>query len=91
MNMPLRLCLFAFFLVPSAGADETKPVRTGQGGGIYETVPGWPKYPEGKQLGDLHGDLAADSRGNVYIATGNTIQVIGPDGIYKGDIRTKAG
>ena len=91
MNMPLRLCLFAFFLVPSAGADETKSVRTGQGGGIYETVPGWPKYPDGKQLGDLHGDLAADSRGNVYIATGNTIQVIGPDGIYKGDIRTKAG
>ena len=91
MNMILRLCLSALLLAPCAGADETKPVRTGQGEGIYETVPGWPKYPEGKQLGNLHGDLAADSRGNVYVATGNTIQVIGPDGVYKGDIRTKSG
>ena len=91
MNMTLRLCLSALLLAPCAGADETKSVRTGQGEGIYETVPGWPKYPEGKQLGNLHGDLAADSKGNVYVATGNTIQVIGPDGVYKGDIRTKSG
>ncbi|MCS5539956.1 MAG: hypothetical protein NZ804_08200 [Roseibacillus sp.] len=91
MKMILTFCLFAVFVPPSADADETKPVRTGQGGGIYQTVPGWPKYPEGKELGNLHGDLAADSRGNVYVATGNTIQVIGPDGVYKGDIRTKSG
>jgi hypothetical protein len=91
MNMILRLCLSILLLAPCVGAEETKPARTGQGEGIYETVPGWPKYPEGKQLGNLHGDLAADSRGNVYVATGNTIQVIGPDGVYKGDIRTKSG
>ena len=91
MNMILRLCLSILLLAPCVGAEETKPARTGQGEGIYETVSGWPKYPEGKQLGNLHGDLAADSRGNVYVATGNTIQVIGPDGVYKGDIRTKSG
>ena len=91
MNMILRLCLSILLLAPCVRAEETKPARTGQGEGIYETVPGWPKYPEGKQLGNLHGDLAADSRGNVYVATGNTIQVIGPDGVYKGDIRTKSG
>ena len=91
MNMILRLCLSILLLAPCVRAEETKPARTGQGEGIYETVPGWPKYPEGKQLGNLHGDLAADSRGNVYVATGNTIQVIGPDGVYKEDIRTRSG
>ena len=35
--------------------------------------------------------VAVDDKGNVYVATGNTIQVIGPDGVYKGDIRTKSG
>lgn len=78
-------------LLPLHAADEPAPVRTGQGDGIYKTVPGWPSYPEGKGLGNLHGDLASDSKGNVYIATGNTIQVIGPDGKYRGDIRTKGG
>ena len=66
-------------LSPAHGAEETAPARTGQGAGVYETVPGWPNYPEGKSLGNLHGDLASDSKGNVYIATGNTIQVIGSD------------
>ena len=78
-------------LLPLHAADEPAPVRTGQGDGIYKTVPGWPSYPEGKGLGNLHGDLASDSKGNVYIATGNTIQIIGPDGKYRGDIRTKVG
>ena len=78
-------------LLPLHAADEPAPVRTGQGDGIYKTVPRWPSYPEGKGLGNLHGDLASDSKGNVYIATGNTIQIIGPDGKYRGDIRTKVG
>lgn len=78
-------------LLPLHAADEPAPVRTGQEDGIYKTVPGWPSYPEGKGLGNLHGDLASDSKGNVYIATGNTIQIIGPDGKYRGDIRTKGG
>ncbi|MCH2330951.1 MAG: hypothetical protein MK312_05390 [Roseibacillus sp.] len=65
-------------LLPLHAADEPAPVRTCQGDGIYKTVPGWPSYPEGKGLGNLHGDLASDSKGNVYIATGNTIQIIGP-------------
>ena len=61
LNMTLRFCLSALLLAPCVRAEETQPVRTGQGEGIYETVPGWPKYPEGKQLGNLHGDLAADT------------------------------
>ncbi len=91
----MRICsvLLSLVLVLSLalGAEITAPARTGQGAGVYETVPGWPSYPEGKRLGNLHGDLAADSKGNVYIATGNTIQVIGPDGNYHGEIRTKGG
>ena len=91
----MRICSvflpLVLFLSLAHGAERTAPARTGQGAGVYETVPGWPNYPEGKRLGNLHGDLAADSKGNVYIATGNTIQVIGPDGNYRGEIRTKGG
>ena len=49
-------------------------------------MPNWPKYPKGKALGSLHGDVAADSKGNVYIAVGDTIQVVGIDGEYKRDL-----
>ncbi len=44
MNMILRLCLSILLLAPCVRAEETKPARTGQGEGIYETVPDWPKY-----------------------------------------------
>ncbi len=91
MKTRSTLLLLTALLVPRVGGETPEPVRTGQGQGIYETVPGWPRYPEGKTLGNLHGDLAADSGGNVYIATGNTIQIIGPDGSYAGEVRTKGG
>ncbi len=91
MKICSALLPLVLLLSPAHGAEETAPARTGQGAGVYETVPGWPNYPEGKSLGNLHGDLASDSKGNVYIATGNTIQVIGSDGNYRGDIRTKGG
>lgn len=89
MTRPGSLILTALLLaaVPSYAVN---PAQTGQGEGVYQTVPGWPKYPAGKHLGNLHGDMAADSQGNVYIATGNTIQIIGADGVYQGDLKTKS-
>ncbi len=85
------LLMLTSLSIIEAGEKQVEPVRTGQGEGIYETVPGWPLYPEGKKLGDLHGDLAADSQGKVYIATANTIQIIGADGAYEGEVRTGDG
>ena len=67
-------------------AQDSAPAKTGQGDGVYQTVPNWPTYPEGKKLGNLHGDMAADSKGNLYVATGDTIQVFGPDGTYAKDL-----
>ena len=74
--------VFALFTGSGFAEDSSKsaPARTGQGEGIYKVVRNWPKYPEGKKLGNLHGDMAADSKGKVYIATGGTIQVISPMG-----------
>jgi hypothetical protein len=37
-------------------------------------------------MGSLHGDMAADSKGNVYLSAGNAIHVFGPDGKYTGDL-----
>ena len=87
------LALFPLTAVTCFAQNNSKasPARTGQGAGIYEVVRNWPKYPEGKKLGNLHGDIAADSKGKVYIATGGTIQVIAADGTYEGELRAKNG
>lgn len=72
---------------PAFGADgDGPPAKTGQGAGVYEVVRGWGVYPEGKQYGSLHGDMAADSKGNVYLSAGNAVHVFGPDGKYTGDL-----
>ncbi len=85
---PLAFATILTQAVPSAAAADEKapPARTGTGDATYEVVRGWPRYPEGKSLGNLHGDMAADKGGNVYIATGSTIQVIGPDGGFKSEL-----
>ncbi|MEZ5328137.1 MAG: hypothetical protein R3F19_24095 [Verrucomicrobiales bacterium] len=70
----------------SMGAGPLMSAKTGSGDHVYQVVPAWPKYPEGKSLGSLHGDVAADSAGKVYIAVGGTIQVIGADGVYERDL-----
>ncbi|MDB4737467.1 hypothetical protein OAF75_01385, partial [Verrucomicrobiales bacterium] len=54
-------------------------------------VRNWPVYPEGVALGSLHGDMAADSKGKVYIATGGQIQIIDANGNYEGDLKTADG
>jgi|TARA_B110001454_G_scaffold215223_1_gene236270 hypothetical protein len=85
--------VFVLFTASGIAEDFSKsaPARTGQGDGIYQVVRHWPKYPEGKKLGNLHGDMAADSNGKVYIATGGGIQVISADGVYEGELRSKKG
>ena len=87
------IILSALTTAASFAQDTSKsaPARTGQGEGIYEVIRNWPTYPEGKKLGNLHGDMAADSKGKVYIATGGTIQVIAADGTYEGELRAKNG
>ena len=73
-------------LTPVVAQDEKAPARTGQGDAIYEVVRDWPSYPEGKKMGSLHGDMAADSRGNVYLSTADSIHVFGPDGKFLKDL-----
>lgn len=66
--------------------NQSPPARTGSGAAVYEVVRGWPSYPEGKQMGSLHGDMAADSQGNVYLSTADSIHVFGPDGKFIKDL-----
>ena len=65
---------------------EKPPAKTGQGAGVYQVVRGWGHYPEGKKMGSLHGDMAADSKGNVYLSAGDSIHVFGPDGKFTGTL-----
>ncbi len=84
ISLSLSLLLLIAGLAQNAFADD--PARTGQGGGVYEVVREWPSYPERKKMGSLHGDMASDRAGNVYLSTAETIQVFGPDGKYLKDI-----
>jgi len=91
---PSLALLFSFsgLFHPAFGQDAgSAPARTGQGAGVYEAARGWPSYPEGKQLGSLHGDMAADSNGNVYVSTGPAIHVFGADGKFLRDLGPETG
>ena len=50
----------------------------------YEAVPDWVKLPESRvQLGNMHGDVAVSSSGDVYVSVQDAkagLQVYGPDG-----------
>ena len=50
----------------------------------YKVVPDWLKLPEGRsQLGNMHGDIAVSSKGEVYVSVMDTnagLQVFAPDG-----------
>src|SRR3954465_13174388 len=52
----------------------------------YKVVPDWLKLPEGRaQLGNMHGDVAVSSKGEVYVSlleTNSGLQVFGPDGKF---------
>jgi len=52
----------------------------------YKVVPDWLKLPEGRaQLGNMHGDVAVSSKGEVYVSlleTNAGLQVFSPDGKF---------
>jgi sugar lactone lactonase YvrE len=52
----------------------------------YKAVPDWLKLPEGRpQLGNMHGDIAVSSKGDVYVSTMDPkagVQVYGADGKF---------
>jgi len=53
------------------GADIAQAVITGNGGHLYETVPGWGAMPNGELLGPTHGGVAVSKTGNVFVSTNN--------------------
>ena len=52
----------------------------------YKVVPDWLKLPEGRtQLGNMHGDVAVTSKGEVYVSVQDPqagLQVFSPDGKF---------
>jgi hypothetical protein len=52
----------------------------------YKAVPNWLKLPEGRpQLGNMHGDVAVSSKGEVYVSVMDPkagLQVFAPDGRF---------
>lgn len=52
----------------------------------YKAVPDWYKLPEGRpQMGNMHGDLAVSSKGDVYVSVMDpkaALQVYAPDGKF---------
>src|ERR1051325_2634358 len=52
----------------------------------YKPAPEWLKLPEGREkLGDMHGDVAVSSNGEVYVSVQDPqagLQVYGPDGRF---------
>ena len=68
-------------MVVSAVAADTKPVRTGSGEMVFDTVPGWGLRPDGKSaLGPTHGGVVVDSKGNIYTSTNKGLVVFSPEG-----------
>lgn len=54
---------------PGTGLVVSTQIETGSAPYMYATVPNWGVLPEEQKLGSLHGDLALDEAGNVYIST----------------------
>src|SRR4051812_34915934 len=85
-RIPLLRISVAFVLamsvaVAASAADETKPVRMGDGIMTFDTVPGWGLLPDGHSaLGPTHGGVAVDKEGNVYVSAIKGVVVFSPDG-----------
>lgn len=64
------------------GKDLVDPVVVGNGAWTYETVPGWGKLPDGKNLGPTHGSVLTGGDGRIYFSTDAAMSVIvyEPDG-----------
>lgn len=66
------------------GKDHVHPVKVGNGAWTYETVPGWGKLPDGKNLGPTHGSVLSGSDGTIYFSTDGDMAIIvyKPDGTF---------
>jgi hypothetical protein len=68
------VCLLAWTLIVHAATPE------------FKTVPDWLKLADGKPtLGNMHGDIAVSSKGEVYVSVQDPqagLQVYGPDGRF---------
>ena len=54
---------------PPEAASLTHAVTTGSGSETYRSVPGWCQLPDGKPLGNTHGGIVIDRKGQVYFNT----------------------
>src|SRR5262245_5525099 len=67
----------------SASAAPGSPLILGAGRHRYEWVKGWAKLPDGVKLDNMHGGLAVDAQGRVYIGARNSdraVMVFDPEG-----------
>ena len=64
------------------GQDLAHPATAGNGPWSFETVPGWGKLPDGKNLGPTHGSVLSGADGRIYFSTDANLSVIvyEPDG-----------
>ncbi len=89
-----KLVVFAASLVASAslvlalrsGAQQAdaKPITMGDGAQRYEWVRNWLELPEKKDLGNTHGGIVVDAKGQIYVNTDTTraILVYAKDGKF---------
>lgn len=63
------------------GKDVLHPVQVGNGPWLFETVPGWGKLPDGKNLGPTHGTVLSGTDGKIYYSTDANMSVI----VYEAD------
>ncbi len=69
---------------PLEAQSVVKAVATGSGSETYQSVPGWCQLPDGKALGNTHGAIVIDRRGQVYFNTDTerSIMVYSPEGKF---------
>ena len=63
------------------GKDVPHPATVGNGAWTFETVPGWGKLPDGKNLGPTHGSVLSGADGRVYFSTDAAMSII----VYEAD------
>ncbi len=85
--LSLPLCFAGLFAAGLAARQEPQPAPElvlGEGDERYAWVDGWPRLPEGQDLGYTHGCLAVDAAGRIYVETNGKggILVFEPDGAF---------
>lgn len=67
--------------LPGRAAEESQPVRMGNGSMTFDTVPGWGLDEDGKSvIGATHGGVVIDKAGNIYTSANIGVFVFSPDG-----------